>query len=342
MSTVGESQDPPWKDVLYTKGLSAAATILEEYGLSCESDMSLVDEEDLVVLCSKLKPFQSKLLRKWVQGLGAEQRAAAFMKDASAAKNHSTSPPLEDKGEEDEDEVENGDEDADADEDEDSDEEDKEVHGGAAGEQGAGDGKSDEDVRIIGQQSAQHHKEDGKRATECVNDAAAAKKAKTSTLSTEQQSFVSKFNPAPAKIDKERKISTRNVKGRFNSLKKQGARLNDVKGATIAKRLQEFSGNFLSLVSGQLWCAACSSNVGSAKSAVEQHCKGQEHLRKVQRKIDGSDRGTKIIESIQAYKDIVKDSTGGQEAVGFERVALNVQVHQQLYNINYLLPNYSV
>jgi hypothetical protein len=140
MSTVGESQDPPWKDVLYTKGLSAAATILEEYGLSCESDMSLVDEDDLVVLCSKLKPFQSKLLRKWVQGLGAEQRAAAFMKDASAAKNHSTSPPLEDKGAEDEDEEENGDEDADADEDEDSDEEDKEVHGGAAGEQGAGDG----------------------------------------------------------------------------------------------------------------------------------------------------------------------------------------------------------
>jgi hypothetical protein len=54
----------------------------------------------------------------------------------------------------------------------------------------------------------------------CENDAAAAKKAKTSTLSTEQQSFVSKFNPAPAKIDKERKISTRNVKGRLNSLKK--------------------------------------------------------------------------------------------------------------------------
>jgi hypothetical protein len=193
MLTVGKSQDPAWKDVLDTKGLSAAATILEEYGLSCESDMSLVDEEDLAVLCSKLKPFQSKLLRKWVQGLGAEQGADAFMKDASAAKNHSTSPPLEHKGEEDEDEE---DEDADADEDEDSDEEDKEVHGGAAGKQGAGDGKSDEDVRIIGQgdgksdedvriigqQSAQHHKEDGKRAAECVNDAAAAKKAKTSTL----------------------------------------------------------------------------------------------------------------------------------------------------------------
>ncbi len=80
-------------------------------------------EEDLVVLCSKIKPFQSKLQRKWVQGLGAEQRAAAFMKDASAANKHSTSPPLEDKGEEDEDEEEDGDEDADADADEDSDEE---------------------------------------------------------------------------------------------------------------------------------------------------------------------------------------------------------------------------
>ena len=158
-----------------------------------------------MVLCSKLKPFQSKLLRKWVQGIAIEQRAAAFMKDASAAKNHSTSPPLEDKGEEDEDKEENGDEDADADADEDSDEEDKEAHGGAAGEQGAGDGKSDEDVRIIGERSEQHHKEDGKRATEGVDDVAAAKKAKSSTLSTEQQSFVSRFNLAPAKIDKERK-----------------------------------------------------------------------------------------------------------------------------------------
>ena len=39
--------------------------------------MSLVDGDDLAILCSKLKLFQSKLLRKWVQGLGSEQRAAA-------------------------------------------------------------------------------------------------------------------------------------------------------------------------------------------------------------------------------------------------------------------------
>ena len=78
------------------------------HGLEPLHDMSLVDEEDLAVLCSKLKPFQSKLLRKWVQGLGTEQGAAVFMKDASVAKNHSTSPPLEDKGEEDEDEEVSG------------------------------------------------------------------------------------------------------------------------------------------------------------------------------------------------------------------------------------------
>ena len=143
MSTVGKSQNAAWQNLLDTQGLSAAAPILEEYGLSCESHISLVDEQDLVVLCSQLKPFQSKLLRKWVQGLGAEQRDAAFMKDASTAKKHSTSHSSEHKGEEDEVEEENGDEDedADADADADSDEEDEEAHGGAAAKQGPGDGK---------------------------------------------------------------------------------------------------------------------------------------------------------------------------------------------------------
>ena len=73
------------------------------------------------------------------------------MKDASAAKKHSTSPPLEDRGDEDEEEEENRDEDKDEDADaaEDSDEEDEEAHGGAAGEQGAGDGKSDEEFSFV-------------------------------------------------------------------------------------------------------------------------------------------------------------------------------------------------
>jgi hypothetical protein len=51
MSTVEKSEDTAWKDVLDTKGLSAAAPILKEYGLSCESYMSLVSCE------SDMSPF---------------------------------------------------------------------------------------------------------------------------------------------------------------------------------------------------------------------------------------------------------------------------------------------
>jgi hypothetical protein len=68
MSAVGKSQVTAWKDLLETKGLSADAPALEDYGLSWENDMLRLDEDDLVALCSKLKPFPSKLLRKWVQG----------------------------------------------------------------------------------------------------------------------------------------------------------------------------------------------------------------------------------------------------------------------------------
>ena len=107
MLAVGKSQVTAWKDLLETKGLSAAAPALEDYGLSCENDMLRLDEDDLVALCSKLKVFLSKLLRKWVQGLVDEQRAVTFMKDDSAAKQHSTSPPSEDERDEDEDEQEN-------------------------------------------------------------------------------------------------------------------------------------------------------------------------------------------------------------------------------------------
>jgi len=61
--------DDVWKYLLEHKGLAAAASVLEEYGLSCEADVSRLDEEDLGALTSKLKPLQSNLLRKWVQGL---------------------------------------------------------------------------------------------------------------------------------------------------------------------------------------------------------------------------------------------------------------------------------
>ena len=102
----------------------------------------------------------------------------------------------EDEEEEDEDEEDTGDEDEDADEDEDSDQGDEETSCGAAGEKkGVGDGKSAADVLIVGEEKAQHHKEDGKRASEGVNDAPAATKAKTTTLSTEQHIYMYPLRP---------------------------------------------------------------------------------------------------------------------------------------------------
>ena len=61
--------DDEWKQLLERKGLAAAASVLEEYGLSSEADVSRLDEEDLGALTSKLKPLQSRLLFKWVEGL---------------------------------------------------------------------------------------------------------------------------------------------------------------------------------------------------------------------------------------------------------------------------------
>ena len=58
-----------WKHLLERKGLSSVASVLEEYGLSCEADVSRLDETDLGALSSKLKQLQNNLLRKWVRGL---------------------------------------------------------------------------------------------------------------------------------------------------------------------------------------------------------------------------------------------------------------------------------
>ena len=203
-----------------------------------------------------------------------KKRAAGDVNDAPAAKKHSNAPPSaeikeqegtkhiakededEDEKEEDEDKDDTGDEDEDEDEDEDSDEGDEEASCGAAGEQeGVGDGKSAADVLIVGEEKSQHHNEDGKRGSEGVNDAPAATQAKTTTLSTEQQSFVSKFLPAAATIHKKRKFTTRHVKGRMNSLKKQGARVADVKGTTLSKRPQRIPWTLFvyCLRSGVLW-----------------------------------------------------------------------------------------
>jgi hypothetical protein len=101
MSPGANAHNTAWRDLLASKGLSGAASVLEGYGLSCENDLSLLVQEDLNTLSSQLKPFHSRILRTWVQGLTVEdehhkrdkKRAAGDVKDAPAAKKHSNSPP---------------------------------------------------------------------------------------------------------------------------------------------------------------------------------------------------------------------------------------------------------
>ena len=71
MSEVGkEYHDTTWRDILTNKGLSRAAPVLEKYGLSCENDMSLLEQEDLIALDNKITQFHIKILCTWVQRLG--------------------------------------------------------------------------------------------------------------------------------------------------------------------------------------------------------------------------------------------------------------------------------
>ena len=163
---------------------------------------------------------------------------------------------------------------------------------------------------VVEETSAQDAKEDGKRATSReAAGAPAAKKSKPSTLSTAEQAFVNQLKPPVAKIaDKTRKIPVRWVKGK-RSTKQQGARVNDVKTATLAKRPDKFPGQCLSVVGGQLWCGACYSNVGSAIVSIKQHVNGREHIKKVQIKTAGSESGTQMLRTITEYKETVKDNT---------------------------------
>lgn len=306
-----------WKDLLERKGLLAEASVLEEYGLSCEADVSRLDDTDLGALSSKLRPLQANLLRKWVQGL-----ATGGNRSLTAAAVNSTEPAQEkgDSERRDKHEMELESEGQPEDEDQEEDEEDDEDPADAEGEQ-----EGDEDVLFVGEMSVQDEKEDATRAAS-DEAAPAAKKSKPSPLSADQQAFVAQFKPPASKIQaKERKISVCWVKGK-KSTKKQGGRVADVSVVTLAKRPEQFLVQFLSVMGGQLWCGACYTNVGSATQSVRQHVKGMEHVKKVQIKTAGGERGTRILQSIAEYKETVKADTGGQEPVGFERVPENVQV----------------
>ena len=55
-----------WLTVLEEQGLHQAAHILENYGIDSETDVSLLDQDDLCNLASQgLKPMQLKKLERW-------------------------------------------------------------------------------------------------------------------------------------------------------------------------------------------------------------------------------------------------------------------------------------
>ena len=99
-----------------------------------------------------------------------------------------------------------------------------------------------------------------------------------------------------------------------------------MKPDTLEKRVLEFPDQFLQVQGGQLYCVACSTNVGSSKSDVTQYSKTEQHTRKVQQKIAGSLRGVQLLQCITEYKGVVRSQTGGQEHVGFAEVPETIQM----------------
>ena len=88
----------------------------------------------------------------------------------------------------------------------------------------------------------------------------------------------------------------------------------------------QFPDRFLEVQGGHLYCAACSTNVGSSKSDVTQHSKTMQHTRKMQQKNSGSLRGVQLLQCITEYEGVVLSQTVGQEPVGFAEVPETVQV----------------
>ena len=162
-----QQHDNVWKDLLELKGLSSVASVLEEYGLSCEADVSSLDDTDLGALSSKLRQLQANLLRKWVQGLTLGGNRSL----TTAAVNNTE--PAQEKGDSegrDKHEMELESEGQPEDEDEEEDEEDDEDQANAEGKH-----KVDDDILIVGEESMQ----DGKETRAARDEAApAAKKSK--------------------------------------------------------------------------------------------------------------------------------------------------------------------
>jgi hypothetical protein len=303
-----EEQEDGWLTVLEKNGLGPAAAIFENYGIDSETDLLVLDPDDFSKLAARgLKPLHVKKLERWCESVHEREKnmlpnaptAAALL--SSEALNVVT-PAAHSVGAE-ASECESG----------------AENESERDGEED--DDDSDDDLEIVGEQSGTA---DSTGASSAGTEAP-AKKAKI-TLTAEQEKFAKQFRPPASKIDRPRKIPTRHLTGRGASIKKQGTRRHDVKPGTLQKRLLNFPDQFLQAQGGQLFCAACCTNVGSSNSAVKQHLQTMQHTTKVQQKLAGSRDGVRLLECIAQYKGVVRSQAGGQEPVGFAQVPETVQV----------------
>jgi hypothetical protein len=157
-------------------------------------------------------------------------------------------------------------------------------------------------------------------------------------MTAEQETFVQKFKAAPSKVDKLRKLAVRHVDGRGSSKHKNGARRADVKPETLTKCLNDFPAQFLKITAGQLFCEACSRNVGSSSDDVKDHISSKLHPTKMRERQAGSLTGVKLLACIEDYKGTVSAESGGQQPAGFALVPEKVQVIraeflQQLFHV---------
>jgi hypothetical protein len=167
--------------VLEQNGLRPVAEILENCGIDCETDLSVLDQNDFSKLASRgLKPLHVKELERWCEAVG--ERAENMLPNTLAAALLSSealnvvTPAAHSVGVE-ESECESG----------------AENESERDGEED--DDDSDDDLQIVASSAG----------TE-----APAKKAKM-TLTEEQERFAKQFLPAASKVVRTRKISVRHV-----------------------------------------------------------------------------------------------------------------------------------
>ena len=170
--------------------------------------------------------------------------------------------------------------------------------------------------------------------------APAAGKQRVSSGCGSMDAFVTKHAAAPARIATERKVNFLKLSkkkpppvGAKCSSKKQGGRVADVTKLTLSKRLKEHPNDCLMILDGQLFCAACGDNVGSAKQACDRHCNDcQKHKDNMAKRSMTDTNRAEIKQALAAFREEVAAEGGavrGLQAKAEETQAARAEVLEQ-------------